>query len=215
MADPYCVRADLYKYAFPRGLIANPARRCASVNASANTFELDGHGLETDDAIVFRVEGNGSLPSPIVAGTTYRAIRVSESLFQAAATVGGAAIDLTTSGTSVMVATPLPFDDVIEFYSRWADGFMPANAVPFGRERPVPVVVKGLVAELSAKKLLQMSGQSSQSVDAMELSAKAQLERYAKGIPVRDANATASTDKAYSESVSADPRRWGPGGTLP
>lgn len=215
MPDPYCVRADLYKYGFPRGLLANPARRCASVNTTTNALELDGHGFETDTPVLFRAEGSGSLPSPLVAGTTYYAIRVTDSSFKVSATEGGAAIDLTTAGASVAVATPLPFDDVIEFYSRWADGFLPANAVPLGRDNAVPIIVVGLVAELSAKKLLLMAGQSSQSMDAQELSAKAQLERFAKGVPIRDENATASTNLAYSESVSSDSRGWGTGRTLP
>jgi hypothetical protein len=50
-----------------------------------------------------------------------------------------------------------------------------------------------------------------------ELAAKAQLERWAKGVPLRDARATASANLAYSEAApSVGPRNWAPpGGTLP
>jgi hypothetical protein len=212
MSNPYCQRADVYKYGFPRGLLANPGRRCASVNATTDKLELDGHGFETDTPVMFRAEGSGSLPSPLLASTTYYAIRVTDSAFQVALVAGGAAINLTSTGTAVLVATPLAFDDVIEFYSRWADDFLPANAVPLN---PVPVVVRGLVAELAAKKLLLLAGQSSQSMDAQELAAKAQLERYAKGIPLRDTTAVARTNLAHSEGVVSDPRGWTRGGQLP
>lgn len=214
MPNLYSSRALLYTYGLPRGLLANPGRRCAAALAATDAFELDGHGFETDDVLVFRAEGSGSLPTPLVANTTYYAIRVSDAIFKVAAMAGGAAIDLTANGTSVLVATPLPIDETIERYSRFVDGCLPAHLVPLGVEKPVPVEIAAIVSELSAKKLLLIRGQSSESMKEMELGAKAQLERWAKGIPLRDANATASANLAHSESVSADPRGWGGGGAL-
>ena len=85
----YATRSDVYKYGLPRGMLANPGRLCASVLASTNAFELDGHGFETDDPILLRAEGTGAMPAPLVAGTTYYAIRVSESIFRIAATPAG------------------------------------------------------------------------------------------------------------------------------
>jgi hypothetical protein len=154
----YASRADVYKYGLPRGMLANPGRLCASALASTDCFELDGHGFETDDEILFRPEAGGVLPPPIVAGTSYRAIRVNEQFFKAAATVGGSAIDLTLNGSAVVVATPLPFDDVLEFYSRFVDAFLPAHLVPL--VAPYPVTVTALVAELTAKKLLLLEGRA-------------------------------------------------------
>jgi hypothetical protein len=209
MPNLYATRADLYRYGLPRGLLANPGRRCASVLSSSDTFELDGHGFETDVELVFRVEGSGSLPSPIISGTTYYAIRVSDSLFKVAATSSGAAIDLTTNGTSVYVATPLPVDETIERYSRFADRCLPAHAVPL--TVPVPVEIRALVAELAAKKLLLIRGQSSESMNEMEVGALAQFKRIGAGLPLRDATATRSTNLSYSESVPSGSR----GGTLP
>lgn len=209
MPNLYATRADLYRYGLPRGLLANPGRRCAAALAASDTFELDGHGFETDDALVFRVEGNGSLPSPLIAGTTYYAIRVSDSLFKVAATAAGAVIDLTANGTAVLVSTPLPVDETIERYSRFADRCLPAHAVPLSE--PVPVEIRALVAELSAKKLLLIRGQSSETMNEMEVGAQAQFKRMATGLPLRDGNATSSTNLAYSDGGSSAPR----GGTIP
>jgi hypothetical protein len=214
MPNLYATRADLYRYGLPRGLLANPGRRCAAVLASSDTFELDGHGFETDVELVFRVEGSGSLPLPLVAGVTYYAIRVSDSLFKIAASAAGPAIDLTTNGTAVMVATPLPVDETIERYSRFADRCLPAHAVPLSE--PIPVEIRALVAELSAKKLLLIRGQSSESMNEMEVGAMAQFKRMATGLPLRDGTATASTNLAHSEPLArSDPRGWGGGGTIP
>lgn len=210
MADLYCTRGDLYRFGLTRGALGVAGRVVESSLASTDVITLDAHGFDTGNEVAFRATEGGTLSSPLVAGTTYYAIRLSDSTFQVAATDGGAALDLTTNGVSMIVATALPFDDVIEFYSRWVDGCVPANAVPF--VDPVPVVVKAIVAELSAKKLLQLAGHTSASVNEAELAAKAQLERWSKGIPVRDANATAPTNKAVASSISvagADPRGWG------
>jgi hypothetical protein len=209
----YATRADVYKYGLPRGMLANPGRLCASALAATDRFELDGHGFATDDEVIFRAEAGGELPSPIVAGTTYYAIRYNEQFFGAALTPAGAAIDLIRNGSAVVVATPLPFDDVLEACSRYVDEFMPANAVPF--PLPCPRAVTDIVAELAAARLMTGNGQRSEALDRAEIAAKARLERFAKGIPVRDALASGSTNVAVSESVSNDPRDWGSGGLLP
>jgi hypothetical protein len=211
--DIYATRADLFRYGLPRGLLANPARLCASAEDSTDTFVLDGHGFETDDELLFRAEEGGVLPVPLVEGQTYFALRISESTFKVSATVGGLPVNLTVDGVSVLVATALPALQVLEFYSRFVDAFLPAHLVPL--TFPYPITVTALVAELSAKKLLLISGQASHSMGEIELAAKAQLERWAKGVPLRDGRATASANMAVSEGSTADPRKWGIGGSLP
>jgi hypothetical protein len=208
----YATRADLFRYGLPRGLLANPGRLCASALGNTDTFELDGHGFEDNDVLLFRAESGGSMPPPLVSGQPYFAIRVSESTFKVAATAGGAPINLSADGFSVVVSTALPIDEVLEFYSRFADAFLPAHLVPL--EHPYPITVTALVAELSAKRLLLIAGQSSASMTELELGAKAQLERWAKGVPLRDTRATASANLSWSEGSMADPRRWGTGGIL-
>lgn len=212
-ANVYATRGDVYRFGLPRGTLGTPARVVASVNATSNVIELDGHGFETDDAIVFRAAEGGSLPTPLVAGTTYYAKRLTDSTFQVAATAGGSAIDLTTAGANVMVATPLPFDEVLEYYSRWADSCLPAHIVPLEKEtdgRYHPLVV-GIVAELAAKKLQFLAGKTSASVDASELAAKAQLERFASGVPLRSTSESPANLATTSSIVivGSDERGWG------
>jgi hypothetical protein len=194
------------------------AREVATSIASTDTLTLDGHGFETNDELVFRAVEGGTLSSPLVAGTTYYAIRLNEGAFKVAATEDGVAINLTTDGALMLVATPLPIDDVLEAYSRWVDGFLPAHAVPLAADdTSAPALVKMLVATLAAKRLMHLAGQASESLNEAELAAKAQLERFAAGLPLRDAAATAPTNKAAVSSLSitaADPRGWG-SGTLP
>lgn len=207
----YATRRDVYKYGLPRGLLASSARLVESAVAATDVFTLDAHGFETGDAVVVRAEEGGSLPSPLVAGVTYFAIRESDSTFKLSATDGGAAINLTTSGTSVYVANDLPVDDVLEFYSRWVDDNIP-HVAPL--ESPYPVVIVATVAELAAKKLLTLAGHASVNVSEFEEVAQRRLERWARGLPIRDANVTASANKAVVSSVSAtgvDTRGWGSG----
>lgn len=205
-ADVYTTRSDLYDYGLPRGLLSNTGRLCASVLASTDTFELDGHGFGLDQPLIVRIDAGGTMPVPLVANGTVYAIPVNDWTFQVASAPSGPAIDLTTNGELVVVATPLPFDKVMEYYSRWADGCLGGNAVPL--KSPYPPIVVGIVAKLSAKALLILANQSSASMDDAEIDAKAQLERFAKGAPIRDARATGPANLAYGESVQ-DTRGWG------
>jgi hypothetical protein len=213
-SDLYCSRSDVARR-LPPGALTSSAGLVASSLAASNAITYDGHGLETDDPVTVRVAGNGVLPVPLVEGVTYYARRLTNATLELAATVGGVAINLTSDGTSVIIARDPDFDGLIEFYSRWVDGFFLAHMVPF--TAPIPAIVKGLVADLAAKRLLNISGQDSDAVNAAELAAKAQLERFATGIPTRDATATLpAANLAITSSLSAtsDPRGWG-SGTIP
>lgn len=214
-ANLYCSRADVVAW-LPSGEITGWSRLAASATASNDTITLDGHGFETDDALTVRAAEGGSLAAPLVAGTVYYAIRVSTSTFKLAATAGGAAINLTADGDEVVVIKEPPFDRVIEFYSRWVDAFLPAHAVPL--TTPLSdewALVRGLVAQLASKSLLNLDGKTSEIVTAAELAAKAQLERMVKGLPVRGASGT-RTNLAISSSLASttDTRGWG-SGSLP
>lgn len=212
-ANLYCSRRDVNRW-LPSGEITGWSRLAAAAESGNDTITLDGHGFETDDEVTVRAAAEGELPAPLVEGTVYYAIRLTNATLQLAATLGGSAIGLTTDGVSVIVAKQPPYDDVIEYYSRWVDTFIP-HVAPL--TEPIPALIKGLVAELSAKKLLNLDGKSSEIVNAAELAAKAQLERFAKGVVLRDATATASSNKAISTAASGsatDPRGWGCG-TLP
>jgi hypothetical protein len=213
MGTAYATRRDVYRFGLPRGTLGSEGRLVGSASASTNLIQLEDHGFETDDEIVFRATEGGSLSSPLVEGTTYYAIRVSDSTFQVAAAPWGAPIDLTTDGASMMVATSLPFDDVLELYSRFVDGVIP-HLIPLvaDKDGKFPTVVTAVVAELAAKKLQALSGVTSVSVSEAEKSARAQLESWAKGVPIRDTRATASANLAVTNtlaSITGDPRGWG------
>ena len=207
----YATARDLYTYGLRRGILSNEGRSVASSLASTNVLTLDQHLFETNDAVTLRAIEGGTLSSPLVAGTVYFVIRLTDSTFSLAASVDGAAIDLTTNGDEMIVSAELPVDDLLEAYSRFVDDFVP-HAVPL--VSPYPVTVVRVVCELTAAKLLSLSGQSSVSMTEAEVAAKAQLERWAKGLPVRDVAATMSTNLAVTASPSStagDPRGWGSG----
>jgi hypothetical protein len=104
----------------------------------------------------------------------------------------------------MMVSADLPFNDILEFYSRFADGFLPAHVVPL--PAPYPITVVAIVAQLSAKRLQQLSGLTSESMTELELAAGAQLKRWAAGLPVRDAAlATVPANLTVNQSGSTNP----------
>ena len=163
-----------------------------------------------------RAVAGGTLAAPLDSTTVYYVIRISDSTFKLASSAGGSAINLTSNGTTMVVTAELPIDDMLEAYSRFVDDFIP-HLIPL--ESPYPVTVVRVVCELAAAKLLSLTGQSSVSMTEAEVGAKAQLERWLKGLPVRDVAATASSNLAITSTLTsaADPRGWAPsgGGTLP
>ena len=215
--DLYCSRADVTER-LPPGAIGSRGELVASSSSSSNEIEFDGHGLETGTAVTVRaVDHTGAtLPAPLEAGTTYYAIRLTNATFKLATSsanaTAGTAIDLTTSGVSVVVMREPQFDDVIEFYSRWADGILPGHLVPL--EAPIHPVVRGVVADCSAATMLHRGGQDSAVVTAAEIAGKAILERYAAGRVLRGAPVTASANLAITASASTtSERNWAPNGS--
>src|SRR5665213_1188510 len=217
VANVYTERSDLYNYGLPRGSLGLQGRLADSATAASDNVVLDGHGFSTNDPVLFSTVAGGNLPAPLAASVTYYAIYVDDATFQVAATVDGSAINLTTDAVTLKVASPLPFDDVMEFYSRWVDSFCPEHLVPF--TAPIPALVKGIVAQLSATKLSQLAGHKADSLDAAELKCVAQMERWVKGISLRgDPTATKLAGLAPTKTLVVggfDPRGWGPGGILP
>lgn len=206
----YCSRADVTAE-LPVSGIASPGIS-ASVSAATDEFESDGHALETDMPIRVRAEdaSDAVLPSPLDEETTYYAIRVNNAVFKLSATQGGSAITIAEDADVVVTKEPR-FDETIEFYSRWVDDLIPAEAVPL--EEPIDPLVRGVVARLAAKRLMNANGQDSAIVTAEEVAAKAIIERHGAGIPIRGATTTGSTNKAIKAPASSgDPRGWGCGG---
>lgn len=203
----YCAPADLYLFGLPRGALPNPGRLAAAVSASTDSITLDGHGFSLNDVVSFRAEASGALPSPLVAGTEYYAIPRTESTFAVAATSGGSAVDFTTAGTRVVVTSPLPIASAIAWASALIDDMLPAHVVPL--VAPIPELVKMTCAELAAGKLMTRSGTASKSLTEMVLSARKVLERWAKGVPLRNAEAQPRANLAVGvTAVARDIRGW-------
>jgi hypothetical protein len=211
-ADPYTTRQSVVKR-LALGSIASASGLVASSLAGSDVITLEGHGFETDDPVTVRAVESGSLSAPLVAGTTYYAIRVSNAEFRLAATAGGSAINLTTDAVSMFVMREPDFDYWIGFYSRWADSSLPGHLVPLGRTEPVHPLVEGIVADLVAKRMFNIGGQASETVNDMEVASLAVLARFAAGLPLRGAPATAPANLAVTARAgsSSDPRGWGSG----
>jgi len=68
-----------------------------TVNASTNVFTSTAHGLADGQQVYFL--STGVLPSPLVDYTFYYIINASTDTFKVSATFGGAAVDITDTGT--------------------------------------------------------------------------------------------------------------------
>lgn len=204
----YCTKGDLYANGLPRGALPNPGRLVADVAEATDVLTLDGHGFTTNDVLVFRAEGSGSLPSPLVAGTTYYAIAASDSTFQVAASVDGAAIDLTTAGSGIVVSTPLPFDAAIAWASAMANDFLPAHVVPL--EAPYPPLVVTVAADLAIARLMMITGGRSADYVAEKMAgAQKLLSKWGRNIPLRGDNVPAPAGlSAVATTTARDPRGW-------
>jgi hypothetical protein len=205
----YCVRSDLYSFGLPRGTIPNPGRLVLSVDATTNAMALGDHEFATGDPLVFRAEMGGSMPAPLVAGTRYYAIALTDGTFQVSATASGAAIDLTSAGAEVLVSSPLPVEESIEWGAEVINQALVNHAVPLTAPYPPMVVMAN--AELAAGKLGLFSGGTAKSLTDMMARTTAQLQAWAKGLSVRGENTapTERTNLAASASVPyLDSRGW-------
>lgn len=214
-ASRYCGRADLYNFGLPRGSIPNSGRLVLSTSATADAFTLGEHGFSAGDPVTFRAEMGGSMPAPLIAGTTYYALPVSESVFQVAATAGGPAIDLTTAGAEVLVSSPLPIESAIEWGAETINLALIAHAVPL--EAPYPPIIVMVNAELAAAKLGYFSGATSKSLTDVMASAQKKIDTWAKGVPLRGSGVSRDdrTNTPQSASVPyCDRRGWGRFGGL-
>lgn len=197
----YCEPADLYAFGLPRGSIPHPGRLAGAVSISANTVELDVHGFAQNDLVSFRAEAGGALPAPLVVGTDYYVIPVTESTFQVATASGGVAVDLTTAGSRFVVIAPLPVAATIAAISSLIDDMLPGHVVPL--TAPYPEIVRLTAAELVSQRLGLRGGP--EVVDT----AFKRLARWAKGIPIRGTNAPTSAGLAVSAAAGySDSRGW-------
>lgn len=214
MASAYCTSADIYSR-IPRGSLPNEGRLVDSVDSGTEILTLDQHGFSSGTPLVLRAEGGGSLPAPLVAGTTYYALPVTENTFQVSATDGGAAINLTTAGSRIIVTAARPLDPYIEAGAAEIDESLPAHAVPL--EAPYPASVVNANAWLAIENALAAAGQDVGVYKTMIDNARDRLRVWFKGIPIRGAVEPPRTGLAVTAvSSGGDPRGWSPvGDTLP
>lgn len=210
--DAIATRRDLYDLALPPGTLGPRGRLLSTALASTNVCELDEHGFETDDPIRFRATAGGALPAPLAEGVTFYAERVSDSAFKVRASAGGAPIDFTTDGASVVVFRDweATIDRLLERFTAMVVGMTPAHAIPSAP--PYPIEMVAAVCELTAYRLQLMTGTVSGTMREVEIGARKALERYAAGVPVRDTSAPTATNLAVAVAASSsDPRGWGTG----
>lgn len=204
-ANVYATRRDVYRYGLPRGTLSMKGRELESVSASSDLLELNEHGFDDGDQVLVRAAEGGTLATPLVQGTPYYVIRVTDATFKLAATEGGDPIDLTVDGASMIVASPLPFDDVLEEMSRVVDGIIP-HVVPL--TAPYPITVVAATAKLAAQELQRLAGITSASTKDMIADLKERLTLWAKGVPIRDAKVTTgSSNLAIATSAGNSPGR--------
>lgn len=208
----YCTNTDVYNAGLPRGTLPNPGREIASVSTSTNLLSLDGHGFESGQPIEFRSE-IGSLPAPLTEGTTYYALPATDSAFAVSTTAGGSAVDLTSTGSRVLVIAPLPFDEWIEWASAIVESFLPAHLVPLSA--PYPALVVSVTADLAAMRGLQFVGGAQVDVQARIANAQRTLDKWGKGQPIRGANAPRIANTSALNPPTADSRGWSTNGRIP
>jgi hypothetical protein len=206
----YATESDLYDFGMARGAVPNPARLIAAISVSLDEFTLDEHGLAEDQPVTLRAQAQGLMPSPVVAGTTYYAKPTGDSTFQLRPTPGDAALEITSTGSLVLLMIPLPIESALEWGARVIDDMLPAHVVPL--VAPYPPIVTITNAELAAWKLSGLKGSSSKSLSETVDAAQKRILRWAAGVPVRgvDAGEQKRDNLAASATVPfSDSRGWG------
>lgn len=216
MAHPrYCTLTDVYRQGFPRGSVANGARKITRVDTALDRLELGNHGFEADQAVQLHTWGDAALPAPLSTGVVYYAQPVtdSDSLFQLSLTSGGAAIDLTTEGSGafgVYVSINEMLLDLIETYSTWFDGKLTGHQVPLTEPYPsVAVHVVAVRTAAHATRVLKL-GKDNDPIFEAERLLLSDIPALARGVPLRDERATApanlSTFAVWGNSSNATRR---------
>ena len=95
----------------PVGLPPNFTIAPASVDTVAEAFTVNSHGMSVNHPVKFTT--TGTLPSPLVAGTTYYVINPTTNTFQLSSLPSGSAMNLTTQGVGNFVMKSTFPDNVV------------------------------------------------------------------------------------------------------
>lgn len=207
----YPEHSDLRKHGLPPGVLSQQALLVASVDTTGDALEVADHGCAAGDPVIMSVDPGSTLPSPLVAGTTYYARPVAgrPDRLQLAATVGGAAVNLTTAGAGTFSLLA----DISEarslearrFASRQVDSYMPSEAVPFSA--PYPAQAVAYSAKLAARELLRQLGRKDAGVWEAADAVLADLSNFRRhGLSIR---AAASSSWGSTMRHGAAARDWG------
>lgn len=210
MARRYCSPADVYALGVPPGALVCPARVVSAADPDSDRLEIEGHGLADGQAVTMVTDPGGSLPSPLDLLTVYfvRLVEIgvgltSDSMIQLAATVGGAAIDLTDPGNGsfrLAVGIGLSLEAEIEAQSRWFDSLITGHQVPL--EDPIPQWVKSVVAKRTAASMVRQLrlGDMQSILDEAEHVTRDVLRMASSGLSLRDSAATPPANLAMGRS---------------
>ena len=97
---------DFASYNTAQNISYTPATKTFTVANATDVCTANAHGLL--DGQKGRVTTSGVLPAPLAVGTDYFFRDVTANTFKLAATLGGAAIDLTSDGTGTHTFGPVP-----------------------------------------------------------------------------------------------------------
>jgi hypothetical protein len=199
----YCTQSDAYAW-IPRGSVSNSAR-AVTATVSTDVLTCDGHGLATDDPITFRAESGGSLPSPLVAGTTYYAIAATDSTFQVASAAAGPALNITTTGSNVLLIVQPPWTRWIEEESAIVECSCAAHIVPFAS---TPAIVRRLTSLLVASRGLSFGGKSTDTLQSELDTAWKLFMAWNKGQAIRGSvePASAQVPQLYTGATTESTR---------
>jgi hypothetical protein len=176
-----------------------------TATVSTDVLTCDGHGLATDDPITFRAESGGSLPSPLVAGTTYYAIAATDSTFQVASAAAGPALNITTTGSNVLLIVQPPWTRWIEEESAIVECSCAAHIVPFAS---TPAIVRRLTSLLVASRGLSFGGKSTDTLQSELDTAWKLFMAWNKGQAIRGSvePASAQVPQLYTGATTESTR---------
>lgn len=208
----YATVEDVYLQGLPRGSAGQGARWIASVDTSTNRLEVGNHGFGANTPVQFQTKGDAVLPAPLVPHVVYfvRLVAGSDSFFEVSLTEDGAAIDLTTEGSgafAVYTSVTRSIEALLETYSRWFDGKLVGHHVPL--TPPYPAVATHVVAVRTAAHVARILGLGKDGERLYEAEALllSDIPALARGVPLRDANATASANSAVFAAWGNSTRR--------
>jgi hypothetical protein len=200
----YAIRSDLYLYGVPRGALVAQGLRTDRALASDDLIAIGGHGFETGDAVVVRVDSGSTLPVPLTDGMTVYVIRINDQELKLATSAlnaqMGTPIDLTADLIGTMVLAPsldAAVDAILEDWARAIDDKIP-HLIPL--TPPYPTRVVSINARGAAYDVLGLLGRRNDSTLALKLDALRDLDRYASGISIQDSRATEEEQLAIGSS---------------